>query len=69
MGRKIHPIPENAHCMILALQKAIELDLGIELTPKNIARRIHREVKNHIHFYSEFVAGQNENCIMKDVKY
>ena len=55
--------------MILALQKAIELDLGIELKPKNIARKIYKEVKNCIHFYSEFVLGQNQNSIMKDVKY
>ena len=27
------------------------------------------EVKNRIYFYCEFVSGQNENSIMKDVKY
>ena len=68
MGRRIHPIPQNGYCMILAIQKAIELDLQIEMTPKNIVRKIYREVKNNIHFYSEFVTGQNEKSIMKDVE-
>ena len=53
--------------MILALQKAIQLDLGIHLKAKYIARKIYREVKNHIHFYSEFVSGQSDESILKDV--
>ena len=70
MGRKIECITQNGHCMILALQKVIQLDLGIQLTAKNTARKIYREVKDCIHFHSEFVSGQSDECILKDiVKY
>ena len=68
MGWCVELIPQNGFCIIQAIKMCVEKDLSTSMTLKNIARKIFREVKDRVNFYSEFLPNYTPNEIIRNVE-
>ena len=54
ISRKVVEIPSNGKFLLLAIKKCPEVDFDIKRDKKNIARKIWKELKDSLTFYSDF---------------
>ena len=66
-GRQVAKISGNGLCLVEAVRKALNKDLGIKNSKNGQAKEIWLEIKNRILFYQDFAPGETTTSILKTV--
>ena len=67
MGRQINKIASNGECLLNAIQESLKQDQGIELSDKNLSRKLFQEIKNRTAFYLQFTQNTTEMQLIQDI--